>query len=218
LRCSIAPTTATSSWAEETISTVVDAAIETRYRAASWQREIRKEAAVSERAEALARRFERAHAEFVAVIAHLSDDQWQTVCADEQRTVAALAHHVAVAYTFEIDAFAAIADGRPSEALTWAFLADVNAEDGAAYAACDRDETVALLCRNAGRAAAIVRTFDDAQLAHTGYYVEGVPALTVDQWLRRVLVGHITGHLDSIRTALGLERTSPGAPERTPDH
>ena len=60
------------------------------------------------------------------------------------------------------------------------------------------------LLQNAAAAATFIRALDAGQLAHTGLYVEGIPALTVDQWIRYVLIGHITTHLTSIRGALGL--------------
>jgi hypothetical protein len=157
---------------------------------------------MSARAEVLARRFEHAHEELLALAKSLSDTQWRTHVPEEQCTVAALVRHVAVAYRFEIRAFTAIANGTPVAPLTWDALARSNAQDAAAHAACARTETLALLTRNAAPAAATVRTFTDDQLARTGHYLEGLPALTLDQWLRHVLVGHITSHLASIRTAL----------------
>jgi uncharacterized damage-inducible protein DinB len=163
---------------------------------------------MSDRAESLARRFEQANDEFVAVAARLADDQWHTLCSTEQSTVAALAHHVAVAYPFQIRAFAAIANGAPGDPLTWDWLANVNAAAAAANAACDRAGTVGVLRDNAARAAAAVRTFDDVQLSRTGRYIDGLPALTIDQWLRHVLIGHITSHLASIRAALDLSGTT----------
>jgi hypothetical protein len=158
---------------------------------------------MSDRAEALAHRFEQAHEELLALAETLSEGQWRTHVPEEQCTVAALVRHVAVAYRFEIRAFVAIANGTPGHPHTWDALAQANAEAAATHADCDRAETLSLLTRNAAKAAATVRTFTDDQLARSGHYLEGMPALTVDQWLRHVLVGHITSHLASIRTALG---------------
>jgi hypothetical protein len=160
---------------------------------------------MSDRAEALARRFERAHREFIDVVEPLPTDQWLAYCPDDQCTVAALAHHVAIAYPFLVRIFTAIAAGEPTEVLTWAWLAASNAEDAKTFATCDRDETVQLLNQNADDAAAFIRSLGTDQLARTGLYNEGVPALTVDQWIRHVLIGHITTHLAGIRSALGLE-------------
>jgi uncharacterized damage-inducible protein DinB len=159
---------------------------------------------MSDRADALARRFEEANQELLTVTESLSDAQWHTYIADEQCTIAAVVHHVAVAYPFEMRAFTAIANGTPIASLTWESLAHSNAADARTHANCDRSETLAILTHNAAEAAAAVRTLTDDHLARTGCYLETLPALTVDQWLRHILVGHITSHLASIRATLGL--------------
>ena len=159
---------------------------------------------MSERAESLARRFERAHQEFVSVVEPLSGDQWRALCPDDQCTIAALARHVAVALPFQVTIFTAIAAGQPTESLTWAWLAESNAEDATTYAACDQTETIQLLNQNATNAAAFIRSLDADQLARTGNYIEGVPALTLDQWIRHVLIGHITTHFAGIRATLDI--------------
>jgi hypothetical protein len=159
---------------------------------------------MSERAESLARRFERTHQEFLSVVEPLSADQWRTNCPDDQCTVAALTNHVAIALPFQVRVFTAMTAGQPTEALTWDWLAESNAEDAATFAACGHAETIGLLNRNAVAAAAFVRSLDVDQLARSGLYIEDVPALTVDQWIRHVLIGHLTNHLASIRVALGL--------------
>jgi|SRR5215216_1629419 len=158
---------------------------------------------MSERAESLARRFERAHQEFLAVVEPLSADQWRADCPDDRCTVAALTHHVAIALPYQIRIFTAMAAGKRTEALTWAWLAESNADDAAVFATCDHAETIGLLNQNAVAAAAFVRSLDADHLARSGLYIEDVTALTVDQWIRHVLIGHLTSHLASIRDALG---------------
>jgi hypothetical protein len=150
----------------------------------------------------LADGFERANHEFVAVVAHLAPAQWQTVCSNEQRSVAALARHVASGYAVERDAFRAMAEGRPGRVWTRPVLDKTNAEDGAKHAACDQAETVALLQQEAAATVAFVRSLSDQQLAQAGAYLEGMPAMTVAEWIERVLVGHPMVHLRSIRTAI----------------
>ena len=60
---------------------------------------------MSGRAHALAEQFEQANAEFMSFVAGMSDDEWRLVCPSEGRTLAALAHHVATGYPFEIRVF-----------------------------------------------------------------------------------------------------------------
>jgi hypothetical protein len=157
---------------------------------------------MSERAESLARRFERAHQEFLSVVEPLTPEQWHTFCSDDQCTIAALTSHVAIALPFQVVRFTAIAAGQPTEPLTWAWLAQTNAEDANTYAACDHTESIKQLNQNATTTASFIRSLNADHLAHSGTYIEGVPALTLDQWIRHVLIGHITTHLTSIRGTL----------------
>jgi hypothetical protein len=151
--------------------------------------------------------FERAVAEFERTIADLSAEQWKVYCPEEQRTVGVLARHVAKGIPFEMDVFREIASGRQPSTITRADLAEMNAADSSAWADCDQDETLALLRDYAAAAAAEVRAWNGAQLARSGLYIEDIgEPWTVEQWVERILVGHIHGHLRSIRAALASAR------------
>jgi hypothetical protein len=157
----------------------------------------------SARAIELASRFDAEPNAFIAYIESLTPSQWLTVVAEEERTVAALAHHVAWAFDFEVEAFEVMAGGSAPTPVTSAQLAEANAANGDEYAELQREEAVALLRRNAATAGAFVAKLSDEELARSGRYLDHVPAMTIDNWIRRVLVGHIGMHLRSIRKALG---------------
>lgn len=154
------------------------------------------------RSAVLAERFEQAVAEFERVVAGLSEAQWRTFCPEEGRTVDVLARHVATGIPFEMDVFREIAAGWQPGTIARAGLAEMNAADAAAWADCDREETLGLP-RDYAAAAAEVRAWDDAQFARSGIYVADIgEPWTVEQWVERILIGHIHGHLRSIRTVL----------------
>ncbi len=158
---------------------------------------------MSERARALAEQFERAVGEFIDVVEGLSDEQWRTLCTNEERAVGVLARHVAAGIPFEMAVFREIAAGQQPSTTTRAQLAEMNAGDAERWARCAKDETLALLRDNAAVAAAEVRQLSDEQLARAGRYIEEIPgAWTLDQWVERILIGHVSGHLQSIRAAL----------------
>jgi hypothetical protein len=169
---------------------------------------IELETAMSERARELAMGFDRVAEEFAGEIEGISDDQWRLDCVEEGRTVAALAHHVAWAYEVEIDAFAAIAEGRAPRTMTREALNEANAEHGQRFVDCDKVETVELLRRNAAKASAIVRGLTDEQLERRGAYV-GEHIASVDWWIERILIGHPGMHLPAIRATVGM--TEPDA-------
>jgi hypothetical protein len=160
---------------------------------------------MAERAEVLADRFERAVAEFVSVVEGLSEAEWRTLCRNEERSVGVLARHVAFYIPFEMAVFRVIAVGKQPATLTRAEFADMNARDAEEWADTAKEETLALLRANAATVADEVRRLSDDHLARSGKYVEDIPdPWTVEQWLDRVLTGHVQGHLQSIRAALAL--------------
>jgi hypothetical protein len=166
-----------------------------------------EEVVMTGQAAVLAVQFERAVAEFERTIADLSAEQWKVYCPEEQRTVGVLARHVAKGIPFEMDVFREIASGRQPSTITRADLAEMNAADSSAWADCDQDETLALLRDYAAAAAAEVRAWNGAQLARSGLYIADIgEPWTVEQWVERILVGHIHGHLRSIRAALASAR------------
>ena len=156
---------------------------------------------MSARARELADRFQQVSDAFADEVELLSPSQWRAFSPEEGRTVAALVHHVAWAYEAEIEAFRAMAEGRPVPSWTEESLDEANAEAGRAFAACDQAETVALLRANATTAAAVVRGLTDEQLARTGVYIEGEPAEGVEVWIEEVLIEHPGMHLPAIRAA-----------------
>ena len=122
---------------------------------------------------------------------------------NEERTVAALVHHVAWAYLIEIEPFHAMALGRPKAPWTLDGLNDVNAEHASQFAECGKQETLDLLGHNAARTAAIVRSLTPEHLARSGKYLESAPERTVEAWVDGVLSYHVDWHWQSIREALG---------------
>jgi hypothetical protein len=82
--------------------------------------------AMSERAEALAMRFEAVRDEFLAFARELTPQQWSREVPEENPTIAAMVHHIAWSYEVETAAFRAMAEGRPFQAWTDETLAQAN--------------------------------------------------------------------------------------------
>ena len=161
---------------------------------------------MSEDAKRLAERFEATHNSFKAFIQTLNDDEWLELVPNEERTVAAMTHHIAWAYAIEMESFAGMADGGNPRTYTSEDFAAFNAANGEEFAECEKEETLSLLEANAREAVAKLRAFTDEQLMRTGKYVQSRPELPVGDCIDRVLIGHIIGHERSIRDA--LEKTS----------
>jgi len=158
--------------------------------------------AASSRAVELASAFEGAVEDFATFLETLSPEQWRTVVPGEERTVAALARGWGFGY--EMIAFTAFAAGLAFTTVPRAELNALNAANGAEYAECPKDDTIAFLRTEAATASEAVRKFTSGALSRTGLYVEGMPEMTVERLIERVLIGHVVNHQRGIREALGL--------------
>ncbi len=159
---------------------------------------------MARQSERLADAFEQAVARFIVTVEGLSDEQWKMLCPNEERSVGVVVKHVTIGIPFEMDVFREIAVGGQPTTITRADLANMNARDTHAWGVPSKDETLLLLRSNAAAAAAEVRQLTDEQLERSGKYIEELPEpWTVEQWIERILVGHVTGHLASITATIG---------------
>ena len=158
---------------------------------------------MSSRAEVLARRFEQTNEELIAAVEGCSDEQWRTTCPGEQWSVGVTAHHVATSHVPIAGVVRALATGQPLPPITSEMIDAGNAEHARQFANCSREETVEQL-RSAGlEAASIVRSLSDEQLDNGAELpILNGQRVSAGQFAEMVLIGHPTGHLESIRAAL----------------
>jgi hypothetical protein len=158
---------------------------------------------MSERALALAEALERANNELIAVVERCSGPQWRARCAREGWSAGVAAHHIAVDHPLIAGLVQTVARGESVPQLTWDWINGFNAQHEAEHANCTKEETVELLRQNGAAAASIVRELTDEQLDRTASIPwEDWPPVSAQQLIERKLIGHISEHLESIRTAI----------------
>jgi hypothetical protein len=158
---------------------------------------------MAERVQALADQFEQANQDLITFVQGLTDDQWQTMVPNEQRTVGVVLHHLASSHVPVSQAVAMIAAGQ-SLPVTAELLDQINAAHAQQHAGCTRAETVALLQTTGPAAAAAIRALSDEQLDRSvPMALLGGAPLTAEQFAQGGLLGHIHGHRQSIQAALG---------------
>jgi hypothetical protein len=156
----------------------------------------------SPRAAELADRFHAATLEFEEFVRGLSQSQLEAMVADEERTVAAMARHIAWAYEVESASFRGMAGGNPHQVLTNAWLAKLNRQNGDLHAKADKQETLAALHASAESTESWIRSLTDEQLDMHGFFLEGDDeGGIVAEWIDWVLIGHIGQHFPAIREA-----------------
>lgn len=157
------------------------------------------------RAEQLAQRVEQGAQHLIAAVQDLTDEQWQTMCPNEKRTVGVLVHHVGTAYALEAGAVTMLATEGAIPGVDVAAVDTINAEHAAANADVDKATAIALVRRNNPLAIEAVRKLTDEQLdrvAPNGLHWHA--PLTVQFFVEHHPVAHPYIHLASIQAALGL--------------
>jgi hypothetical protein len=163
-----------------------------------------REQQMGTRVEALARRFEAASDEVIALVTSCDDEQWRAICQDEGWSVGRTAEHIAAGMLFEVDVVLRVASGRAPRAVTMDMIHAGNADSARERPNPDRAATLRLLHDNRDRAAAILRKLRDDQLDNRA----PVPfidnrVLSAEELIEHVLIGHIAGHMAGMQTAVG---------------
>jgi len=158
---------------------------------------------VATRAEVLSDRIAQGAEEFIAAVEGLSDEQWQTPCGSEQRSVGVLVHHVGTMYPIEADVVRMLAENGEAPGVDWPTVHGINADHATTNAAADKVAAVALVRGNVQAAVDVVRGLSDAQLDRVAPNGLAWNApMTVQNFIENHPIAHPYSHLESIRTAL----------------
>ena len=154
------------------------------------------------RAEQLAAQFKAINEDIVAVVTECTDEQWRQPCANEERSVGVVAHHIAEvnqAFAGIVEALAAGKTHSPRSSMEEVHRS--NAQHAHDYAAVGKRETLDLLRANGAAVAQRLRSLGDEQLDHTAG-VFGGRELSVEQVVQWVVIGHAGEHLAGLRATI----------------
>ena len=152
--------------------------------------------------EEFARQFEAKVEQATALLEGLTDADWKKTTAAEKWTVAVTAHHIASSYESATRIIETIAAGRTLPHFTREMLDEMNAQHAQQFAGCTRAETIALHKKGAAAAAAVVRGLSDSELVRAGTVFAGMPPVSAEELVQRILLAHIDAHFGSIRKAI----------------
>jgi hypothetical protein len=166
---------------------------------------------MGQRAAVLADQLDSVHRDVVAFCESLSDDDWQAIVPNEQRTVGVLFQHIAVAYTAESALIRAIIAGQPLPEIynDRELLDEVNARDAVDLLPGTQADTLKSLDRHARRASRFIRSLSDDDLAASAEIgIFGGRRWTVEELIEQIVLGHPRVHVESIRAALQQQVTA----------
>lgn len=157
---------------------------------------------MGKRSEDLAAEFERAVDDLTKAIESCSDAQWQNKT-PEGWNVAATAQHVSGQFPLEMEFISAAAEGKPMPGYSWDDINNRNDNRASKNLNISKADVIRELRDGAKSTAAYVRKLSDEQLDRTGKLgLAGGADVSTEQLLRGgVLIEHVTGHLESIRSA-----------------
>jgi DinB superfamily len=166
---------------------------------------------MSTRAEALARRFEQANQELIALLQQATAEQWRQRTPDEGelRPVGVIAHHVALAHARIARRVEAFAHGRPVPARQPELFDERNAQHARDNADPDQQATLDVLRESGAAVAALIAGLSDLELERTASEDPGAPAMTTAEVIELRQIGHVCSHLATIRTALTTTTPKP---------
>ena len=169
--------------------------------------DMQSKATQSQRAARLADRIEEGAALLVAFVEGLSEEEWLAPAkagGSDQRPVGVIVHHVASVYPIEIDLARKIASGRAITDVTWAVVAELNAQHAKDSNGVTKAATLELLRRNSREAAEAVRAFTDEQLDQAAPFSLSYSAPVTAQFvIEDHAVRHSWHHLARIRKGSG---------------
>jgi hypothetical protein len=161
---------------------------------------------MSPRAQALAAALEKGAGALADFAATLTDAEWRMPLPKDGRKIGVVVHHVANIYPLEIELAQKLAAGGAITDVTWADVHALNAAHARDNDKATKEETLALMRRNAAAAAAAIRAMSDEALdlvAPNSLY--GGAPLTCQFMLEDHAVRHSFHHLARIRAAVGRE-------------
>ena len=164
---------------------------------------------MSDHARALTAQFRQMNGDVIQFAQECAPDDWRRMVPHEGRSVAYLIDHLVFGYRTETKAIRAIVTGQ-EQPLAWDELPPtftmeelhaMNATRWEADPYPDREETIARLRAEGERTAAVLGGLSETELERTIAFGP-IPAMSIAQFIERVVIGHAGRHLPGIRQEL----------------
>ena len=157
---------------------------------------------MSERAQALAERFERANEEVIAAVERWPEEGWRATPPGEAWSVGLTAHHIGNGYAVVQRMLQPAAAGQPQPL---PLGHDHNERYAEEHADCTKEEVLDQLRRNGASAVGFIRGLRDEELDRPVPSRDGSRTWRLEEMAERLFIGHVEEHLVSIRRAEGRE-------------
>jgi DinB superfamily len=156
---------------------------------------------MSDRIENLAKKVEQANNDLLSAVEGVNDEQWRERCADGDWTKGFAGYHAAASIGGITGMLQGLVNGVKLPPMTMADIDQQNAGQLKEHEGCTKQETLEMLRTNSPASMQFVRGLSDADLDRKVSLLTDVPEMTIERVAEMLLVGHPTGHAQSITNA-----------------
>lgn len=137
--------------------------------------------------------------EIIAFVERCPATLWRTPCANDSRTVAVVAHHIAASHEPVMQLVQLVADGQPLPALSYELFDAANAQHAQQAANCTQPEVIALLREKGQAVATTLRQLHPDQLARAAHISFANATMRAQDVIEQILIGHAQMHFANIQ-------------------
>lgn len=158
---------------------------------------------MGKRAEDLANRIRDGARTVVEFVQTCSDDDWETLVENEDRTVGVLCHHIASSYQIELNILKTLIEGQGLNGVTWDMVNTGNKQHAIDNPKPTKKDTIELLKKNSEIIATTVNELSDEQLDIVGpISINHNAPLSTQFFIEEHPIAHPYYHLDNIRLSI----------------
>ncbi len=159
------------------------------------------EVTMSDRTDDLAKKVEQANNYLLRAIENSTDEQWRAKCADGEWAQGFAGYHAAASIGGITGMLQGLAQGVKLPPMTMADVDQQNVGQLKEHEGCTKQEALDMLRTNSPASVQFVRSLSDADLDRKVSLLTEMPEMTIEQVAEMLLVGHPTGHAQSITNA-----------------
>lgn len=137
--------------------------------------------------------------EIIAFVERCPDPLWRTPCANDGRTVAVVAHHIASSHEPVMQLVQLVAAAQPLPALSYEMFDAMNAQHAQRAAHCTQAEVITLLREKGQAVATALNQLTAEQLARTAHIAFANATMRTQDVVEQILIGHARMHFANLQ-------------------
>lgn len=137
--------------------------------------------------------------EIIAFVERCPDSLWHTPCANDGRTVAVVAHHIASSHEPVMQLVQMVADAQPLPTLSYEMFDATNAQHAQQSANCTQLEVVELLREKGEFVTTAMGQLHAKQLARTAHISFADATMRAQDVIEQILIGHARMHFANMQ-------------------